>query len=866
MIFDLNSMVKKIKPHLPKLLLLAILLCSSYTINAQIIKGVVTDSLTNEKLGYVSVFYEGTTKGTTTDFSGNYSIAYDPNFKELSFSFLGYETKKVAISSKTKSINIKLVPTDIMLNEVVIKPKKERYRKKNNPAVELMEKVIASKKEFKLEDNEYYYYNKYQKMKMSLNDLTEEKLEKKLFKNLGLRADQLELSPTTGLYILPMSIQETSSRVVYRRSPKTTKTYVDGVSTTGIQNFIATGEAFSQRIEEVFTDINIYDNSIKLLNRRFVSPIGDNALTFYKYYIMDTISVKNNDYIHLSFVPQNSQDFGFTGHLYITNDSTYAVKRCLMNLPKNTAVNFVSNLDITQDFEQLENGRWILSEDIMDVELFLLKKVQGANIQRTTQYTNFSFKELPDELFKPKGDIIKARNMYNQPDEFWQEARVDSLSVVEGSMDSFMDRIAGASSFKYVLFATKILTENYIETTKRGKRSKFDIGPVKSLISSNYLDGTRIRLGGKTTAALHPKIFVQGYGAYGFKDNKWKYSGNVIYSFKRCDNFPWEYPMHNIGLTHTYDVVSPMDKFLTRDKDNLFVSWKAFPVDQMSYIRETKVDYNFETYGGLSIKAFGRHRNDQAAGKLEYIKNDGNQTKINDITTSELGITLRYAPNETFVNTKQERKAINKDAPVFTLSHMLGMKGVLSGDYNFNFTEASAWKRFWFNSWGKLDVLIRGGVQWNTVPFPLLIVPAANLSYFAQNDETFNLMHNMEFLNDRYALLSLTYDMNGKLLNRIPLIKKLKWREVFKLKTMYGALTDKNNPFISDNPDLFLFPTRDGEYTTHVMQRNKPYIEASVGIYNIFKVLHVEYIRRLTYTDLPGTKKNGVRFTFQLTF
>ena len=345
------------------------------------------------------------------------------------------------------------------------------------------------------------------------------------------------------------------------------------------------------------------------------------------------------------------------------------------------------------------------------------------------------------------------------------------------------------------------------------------------------------------------------------------------YSFNKREYVLWEFPKHYIAFKYTYDVMSPMDKYLATDKDNLFVGWKWTTVDQMSYMRDATLTYELETNTGFSVQAMARHRNDQPAGQLQYWKNNGEtpgqwdekNTLVHDITTTELGVTLRYAPGETFVNTKQRRVPVSLDAPTFTLSHTAGFKGVLGGEYNFNLTEASIRKRFWLGSWGKLDVTARAGAQWNTVPFPLLNLPMANLSYITQNNESFNLINNMEFLNDRYASLNLSYDMNGKLFNRIPLIKKLKWREMFRIRGLWGTLTDKNNPYKSNNPDLFLFPMRDGVPTSHVMGKT-PYVEASVGIYNIFKLLHIEYVRRLTYTDIPGVKKGGIRFMILMIF
>lgn len=440
-------------------------------------------------------------------------------------------------------------------------------------------------------------------------------------------------------------------------------------------------------------------------------------------------------------------------------------------------------------------------------------------------------------------------------------------------MDIFMNRIEQIPGFKYVIFGAKALIENFVETGSKKHPSKFDFGPINTMITSNYVNGTRFRVSGMTTGNLDPHWSFSGYGAYGTRDKKWFYSGQAAYSFNKREYVLWEFPKHYLGFKYTYDVMSPMDKYLETDKDNMFVGWKWTKVDQMSYMRDATLMYELETNTGFSVKAMARHRNDQPAGMLQYWKNNGDvpgewdqkNTLVHDITTAELGVTLRYAPGETYVNTKQRRVPVSLDAPIFSLSHTTGFKGVLGGDYNFNLTEASIRKRFWFGSWGKLDVTARAGAQWNTVPFPLLNLPMANLSYITQHNESFSLINNMEFLNDRYASLALTYDMNGKLFNRIPLIKKLKWREAFRIRGLWGTLTDKNNPYKSSNPDLFLFPMRDGMPTSYVMGKT-PYIEASVGIYNIFKLLHIEYVRRLTYTDIPGVKKGGIRFMILMIF
>ncbi len=837
------------------------------------IKGVITDSLTHEPLMYITVQYEGKGVGAISNGKGEYQVEAHKGWDVLTFSAVGYITKKVKFAPGTKILNVKMMSDDVMLSEVVVKPKKEKYSRKNNPAVEFMKKVIDNKKALKLEENDYYQYQKYEKMKMSINDVTPDKMEKGIYKKFSFFKDQVEVSPKTDKMILPISIKETASKTIYRKSPKSEKTIIEGMNSTGIEEFFSTGDMLGTILTDVFSEINIYDDDTRLLQRRFVSPIGRGAISFYKYYLMDTLMVDKQECVHLTFVPQNPQDFGFTGHLYVVKDSTYAVKKCTMKLPKKTGVNFVENLDIVQQYEQLPDNNWVLTDDDMTVELAFVKGIQGLEVERTTKYTDYKFDEIEPRLFRLKGNVIKEANMLSKSDEYWAQVRQVPLTKKESTMDVFMNRIEQIPGFKYVIFGAKALIENFVETGSKKHPSKFDLGPINTMITSNYVNGTRFRLSGMTTGNLDPHWSFSGYGAYGTKDKKWFYSGEAAYSFNKREYVLWEFPKHYLAFKYTYDVMSPMDKYLATDKDNVFVGWKWTTVDQMSYMRDATLTYELETNAGFSIQAMARHRNDQPAGILQYWKNNGSvpgtwddkNTLVHDITTTELGVTLRYAPGETFVNTKQRRVPVSLDAPIFSLSHTAGFKGVLGGEYNFNLTEASMRKRFWFGSWGKIDITARAGAQWNTVPFPLLNLPMANLSYITQHNESFNLINNMEFLNDRYASLALTYDMNGKLFNRIPLIKKLKWRETFRIRGLWGTLTDKNNPYKSDNSDLFLFPTRNGIPTSYVMGKT-PYLEASIGIYNIFKLLHIEYVRRLTYTDIPGVKKDGIRFMILMIF
>lgn len=876
-----------------RLFFLFVLCLGVVKLSAQI-KGVVTDSETGDPIPYLNVYYDGKGVGTITDIDGQYTISVHPGWTKLTFSMVGYGTEVRNVSVNTKKLDVKMKP-DLVLDEVIVKPKKEKYSRKNNPAVEMMKKVIAAKKLNDLGVNDFYHYNKYQKITFSLNNITTDSLrESNLFKKYPFFRDQVEVCEVTGKNILPISVDETVTEKLYRKEPHDEKTIVKGINSTGVNELFNTGDMLSTVLKDVFQDINIYQDRFRFLQYPFDSPISNAGINFYKYYIMDTVMVEREKCFHLTFVPNNSQDFGFTGHLYILADSTYRVNKCVMNLPKKTDINFVDNMIIEQKFGQLSTVEWVLMEDDMLCEMSYLKKLLGSfQVRRQTRYSDFGFDEIPAKIFKKKGAEIKDVNAMMRDDSFWKEYRPTELTKSEDNMDSFVDNLSKIKGFKYIMFVAKAFIENFVETGVKGKPSKVDIGPINTMISSNYIDGLRLRASAQTTANLNPHLFLRGYYAYGFKDEKSKYKAEVEYSFNKKEYLSREYPINSLTVSYSYDNMLPSDKFMGTDKDNVFTSFKVTTVDQYNYERTASVKYELEKESGLKTTLMLKHTNLEACGKLFYrtmaqenqlqqalatgelTGTDWVRSPYNtrDFSLAEATLAFRYAPGETFVNTKQRRLPINLDAPVFTLQHTLGLKGILGSDYTYNMTEISLYKRWWLSSWGNIDTSIKGGIQWNKVPFPLLIMPAANLSYIIQN-ETFNLINNMEFLNDRYASLDVSWNLQGKIFNRIPLLKKLKWREFIGIKCLWGTLTDKNNPLLPQNAndsELMLFP---GHYdaagnfhtSSYVMDPKKPYVEVSAGIHNIFKLLHVEYVRRLNYNELPTASKWGIRFMIRTVF
>lgn len=835
--------------------------------SAQKISGVVTDKKTGEPVAFMNVFYDGKGIGATTDLDGKYIVESRVGLNELTFSFVGYKTKKVKVNSgHFQTLNVQVEPDEVLLQEVTVKPKRERYSRKNNPAVIMMEKVIAAKKNNDLNKYPYHQYDKYQKLTLALNELTSDSLESGIFKKVPNLKDHIELCPETNKLILPVSVDETVSTEVFRNNPKSEKTIVKGVNSTGINEIFNTGDILNTMLHEVFTDVNIYDDQVRLLQYPFTSPIASSgAIQFYRYFIMDTLDVDNEKCFHLTFVPNNSQDFGFTGHLYVKADSSYQVKRCTLNLPKKSDVNFVEHMEILQEFEQLPSGENVLVNDDMLVEILFNKLFSKFQVRRITRYDDYAFDDLPNNLFKGKGKEVHEADAMMKDEDFWSKYRKVELTKSEDNMDSFLDRIQQIKGFKFVVFGLKALIENFVETSTGN--SKVDIGPINTLVGSNQFEGFRTRLSAQTTANLNKHFFAKGYMAYGFKDKRPKYNAEFEYSFDEKKYLPREFPIKSITVGAGYDMVSPVDKFMPTDKDNLFTAFKITEVDQYMYQKKVYATYKQEYENGYSHHFGFRRTVDEPVGSLQYKKlNDGSLLK--EITTTQFTAGIRYAPGETFINTKQRRLPLNLDAPVFTVEHTLGVKNLFGSDYNYNFTEVGVYKRIWMRSWGKIDAYLKGGVQWNKVPFNLLIMPAANLSYIMEY-ETFNLINNMEFLNDKYGSLDIGWDMNGKIFNRIPLLKKLKWREWVQVKVLWGTLSDKNNPFLEENKNddtLLQFPMRDGVYTSHLMEKNRPYVELAFGVHNIFKLLHIEYVKRLNYLENPYCNKDGIRLMVRMTF
>lgn len=823
-----------------------------------VVSGIVTDSLTREPLPYTSVYLKGTTEGGMTDDDGHFSFKTYRKQATLVVSAVGYnEYERLISPSGNNRIQIVLSPATYALQEVVVKPHRERYSKKNNPAVEFVKRMIEHRDDHSPSECDFWQRDRYEKMTFSINDFDSLKQQKWLYRKFDFLSEYVDTSAVTGKPVLAVSNRELLATDYYRKSPHSEKQVVKARRQAGVDEMLSQ-QGMEQAISVTMTDVDIYQNNITLFTNKFVSPLSRIGPSFYKYYLMDTLVVAGKPCVDLTFVPFNSESFGFTGHLYVSLDSTYFVHRVQMNFPQKINLNFVDNMTLEQFFEQASDGTRQMTHETIVTEFKLTEGSDGIYAKRDVYYSNYRYEPTDETMavFDKPEKVIEPRNSTAYTDQYWQQNRPVLVSGKETSVDKMMARLRTYPAYYWTEKILKILFTGYVPIP-RDKSPLFYYGPVNTSINGNALEGVRIRTGGMTTAWLNPHLFGRGYVAYGFDDHRVKGLAELEYSFNEKKEYANEFPIHSLKLSYYSDVNQYGQNYLYTSKDNVFLALKRKKDDRIGYQKKAELTYKQEFHSGFSYELTARLREDESSYLIPFVRQDKNQTYVKSISNSELSLKLRYAPGEKFFQTQWNRYPVSLDAPIFTLTHTMSGKGVLGSDYTYHYTEAGFQKRFWFSAFGYTDVILKAGKVWNKVPFPLLIIPNANLSYTIQ-PESYSLMNAMEFLNDEYASWDVTYYLNGFVFNRVPLLKKLKWREVLSCRGLFGNLNDRNNPALSDG--LFQFPAGS------TVMGSKPYVEVGVGIENILKVLRVDYVWRLTYRDLPNIDKSGLRISLHMTF
>lgn len=828
------------------------------------IKGQVVDATTKQPMPFVNVVFVGANVGATTDFDGNYYIETQWATSNIMASFIGYTADTLKVTKgKSQTINFSLKEASITMQEFTVVGEKQKYKNKDNPAVELIKAVIDNKDNNRKEAMDFYEYDKYEKIEIDLNNITEDFLNKGwLKKHFQVVLDNIDTSEINGKPYLPIYLRETASKVYYRKKPNSEKEYQNGVKQTGFDDYVDE-DGMSFLIDKLYQNIDIYDNNINLLSNQFTSPISGIAPTIYKYFIIDTTEVNGTRAINLAFTPRNKADFAFTGNLYIKDDSSYNIIKVSLSVPKQININFVKDLSLEQEFTPFNDSIWMVTKESLIIDYNFTKKSRGFYGKKNVTYNNVIFnKEQPDTLHSPLENVIKVEDNAKKDENFWLENRPDTLTESEKGVYVMIDSIQNIKAYK------RVMDIAFLFITGWHSLGKIEIGPVGTFYSFNQVEGFRFRGGFRTTTKFIENMMFESYLAYGFGDKEYKYFGGYTYSFNK--NYLTN-PQHKITASYQHETSFPGQDLQFVNDGNFLLSFRRGNSNRMLFYDSYTLDYVKESKSGFSYNLIYENKQQRPLGILNFTLSDtALRTPVNNIKTDNFSVNLRFAPNEQFYQGKNFRVPLYNKYPIFQLRFTQGIKGVTNGEINYSRLSANIFKRFYMSIIGISDMELEAGKIFGKVPFPLLNLPVANQSYFLQ-ENAFNLMNFMEFMSDEYASLKITHNFNGLLFNRIPLFKHLKLREVASLKLLYGRLTDLNNP--DKQKDVFLFPVNDqNETITYQFTNGIPYVEASVGVSNIFKVFRIDLMQRLTYLDnqdvgsLFGVKGLAIRAKGKIDF
>lgn len=819
-------------------------------------KGIVKDANTHKAIVSALVLIDGTGKGVYTDEKGKFSLLVEHTDEKAKVQAMGYETLVVNILTNQTRINeIYLNQKQNTLDEVVINARKEKYSKKNNPAVELIKKVIANKDRNNIASQDFYQYKEYERYIFAFNEFDP---ESGYFKRYKFLPNYVDTSITKHQPILPFSVKEKVTDIFYRRDPKAEKRIVKGQKAAGIDQKLEQGE-INSLIEETLKTVDLNDNYITMLYQNFVSPLSEyQSVNFYKWYLSDTVYIDNDRYVKLDFAPFNNRDLGFTGNLYISLDSMYAVKKAVLKVPKNININFVNDMIILQDFKKDELGNWIPEEfrTAMDMSLYETLKIY---VDKTVTVEDFMANMPIPPVYELPSPELYEKDYLNRRSDFWAFHRPENHKE-DLRMEDMMEELKDDIFVKVINEAGNILMTGYIPLNKDPEINKLEIGTLPTFFSYNRAEGARFRVTALTTKNFNPNLFLNGYVAYGIKDNKFKYKGEAAWSFRKIKNLKNEFPVNQVSVGYRYDIGALGEKFTQAERDNIIRALSSSSSQKLTYNRQVKLGYHKEYYNGFSFQIETLTTNEKPAYNLTFEKYNGQGgiTPVSRLQLTETSLMLRYAHNEKFVQRRRRRIPIPTEKFIISLDHKIALKDFLGGQYSYNKTSLGLRKDFWITPYGKLRVNLLAEKLWGEAPFVSLITPSANSSLTIQSG-SFYMIKPLEFIHDKQVSFEIYYHMGGFIFNRIPILRELKWREVAGFRGFYGSLRQDNNP--KYNHDLLVFPEDSYQTTNRV-----PYMEYNVGIENIFTFFRIDYVRRLNYLNHPDIDRYGFRFTFQMEF
>lgn len=830
------------------LLILILILSFGYSYAQTKVSGYVFDEA-NEPVAFATILFKGSIEGTITDENGKFYLESKKNWSQLVVSFIGYENLEIELSKKV-TFNLKLVIKEETntLNEVVIAVGKQP--KKNNPAIAILEKIWKKRRQNGLKKFNQYNYKKYEKVEFDLNTIDSTFKEKGLFRGMQFVFKNIDTSAITGKTYLPIFLNESVSEVFGDNTLNKEKETIRGNKNTGFSN----NQAIINFIDDLYNDYNIYDNYIKLFYKSFVSPLSKTGINNYNYFLSDSAFIKNKWCYNIIYYPRRKNELTFKGDFWV-NDTTFAIAEINMKASKSANINWVKEIYIEQEFDILNDSIFLLKRDyfLSDFAINKKEKSKGLYGKRTTLYNNYSFNELKKSNFYETSNNVIDKKIYNQPDEFWIENRVEKLNKDELGIYTMLDTLTTVRKFKNLSNIVATFSSGYFEFDK----INFDYGPIFSTFGYNDVEGIRLRSGGRTYFSYNDPWRFEAYTAYGFRDQKFKYGfqGKAILNEKNrlIISGGNRRDVEQIGssLTASTDVLGRSDgssSVIGTGQNN-----------RLTNVNLSKLSLQAEPFKNFVVSISGNYKTLSSAS--EFFSLDYNDTSTpsgisSQIKQFETIFTANYYPGRKVAGFGVERTTNSDKLRNIFLQVTRGSKNLFNSDFDYTKVQFSYSQPWFIGGFGRLKTSLEAGKTFGEVPLGLLSVVPGNQTYFAFFN-TFNQLDFYEFVTDTYTTFHLEHNFNGRLLARVPLIRKLNLRAIVGFRSAWGQLSDEN---------ILLNSTNNPAQIALLAPTENPYYEYSVGIGNIFKILRLDVNFRGNYLDNPGARKFGVTFTTGFNF
>ena len=831
---------RPLRIRIPRLLLLYLLPCVAWA-QETIVTGKITDANSGDPIPYVNVIFIGTTTGVTTDFDGNYEIKTANPSDSIIASYIGYKPKKKLVNKGVKqTINFQLEEDVTSLQEVV-------FVAGENPAFEVLRKVVKNKNNNDKRKLSAYEYDTYTKVEIDVDHLTDKFRQRKVVRKITQVLDSIDrIAGEDGKPILPMLITESVSKIYYRDDPSLRYENIlrSKVSGVGVED----GAMVTQLVGSSFQEYNFYQNWLNIVGKDFVSPIADGWRLYYEYDLMDSLYVGEHYCYRLDFFPKSPQDLAFTGSMWITK-ADYALKQIDVTMGKTANINFVEKIKIQQELEPADGGAWLPVKNRVLVDVGELTNYSAGMLAKFyTSNKNFVINKPYEPSFYKTPIIMAEDARLNEEDELWDSLRHEPLSESEKNVYKMIDTLQNIPVVRTYTDIIKIAVNGYY------KLGKIDVGPYVSLVAINNIEGLRIQPGFKTNIKFSDKWIFGGQMGYGFNDERIKY---IAFVQRILSRQPWT----TLTVRARTDLGRVGIDEETAGDNLLLLASQRFGVFRRGYyMNEGRVDFRREVFKGFTQRVGFRYFTFDPTFNFAYYETPediANSEVRQSFQTSELIFESRYARDELFIQSDNDRISLGTTRwPVITFRYTKGFEGIIDSEFDYDKIRLSFYKRIRFGPLGVGNLTLTGEKVYGRLPYPLLGLHLGNQSPI-YTPITYNLMNYGEFVSDQYASLQYQHHFEGLLLNRIPLIRKLKWRLVASANVIYGGLSQQNKDI---NSPL----TPEGEETLPLGYfDHKPYAEVGYGVENIFRFLRIDFVHRLTYLDNPDIRKFAVMFSFQ---